>query len=169
MDILKHTLTVVKTLVRMILIRVGYLDKLLLFAEEWTEWSQIEPCTIDHYEASDNSSFYSTWQRTCTGGQCKLQLEEKLVLCEPINGNWSAWQDANDTECFETVHGNWIKLIYRTCSNPEPVNGGSCQEDQEGNGTKAILCTPGKFYFKTSFFFKSFLSLWRLEQLDFGK
>ena len=143
---------------------------MLLFAEEWTEWSQIEPCTIDHYEASDNSSFYSTWQRTCTGGQCKLQLEEKLVLCEPINGNWSAWQDANDTECFETVHGNWIKLIYRTCSNPEPANGGSCQEDQEGNGTKAILCTPGKFYFKTSFFFfKSFLSLWRLEQLDFGK
>ena len=141
---------------------------LFVFAEEWTEWSQIEPCSIYHDQAKDNYSFYAFWQRTCSGGQCKVQLEEELVFCEPVNGNWSAWQNVNDTECFETGQGDWIKLTYRICNNPVPLYGGSCQEDLEGNDTRAILCTPGKFYFKQSYFLFC-LSLWRLEQLDFGK
>ena len=135
--------------------------------EEWTEWSQTSPCQIGHEQAPDNFSFYAFWQRSCSGGKCQRPLEEKLIFCEPINGNWSAWGSVNDTDCFESEEGAWIKVTSRNCSNPEPLYGGTCEDDQEGNDTKSVLCSPGKVYFSlnllSGLWYKFFFSPWRLE------
>lgn len=53
---------------------------------------------------------------------------------------WSEWTIDTDEMCFE-VNKEWKKGKHRSCSNPEPQNGGS---QCEGTNQEYIQCLPSK-------------------------
>ena len=109
---------------------------------EWTEWEEYKPCEMGYEEAPDEYNFYSQKRRKCFGGKCEIKHEVEFFFCEPINGNWSEWSSVEDEDCFETETGDWVKIANRSCDNPPPLYYGVCEEDHEGNDTKAIICEP---------------------------
>ncbi len=61
---------------------------------------------------------------------------------DPVDGDWTDWEVANDTECVEeTGSGNWTKPKWRNCSNPEPMYGGNlCPlSGQDSTSTDLVL------------------------------
>ncbi|CAK5009491.1 unnamed protein product [Meloidogyne enterolobii] len=57
-----------------------------------------------------------------------------------INGGWSVWSPFNCKQCScPSISGSiGVTLSHRSCSNPEPVNGGAeCQ----GPNQRAAVCT----------------------------
>ena len=50
------------------------------------------------------------------------------VNCTPKNGNWSDWEESDDSTCiFNETISQWTKEVSRVCDNPEPQFGGSCE------------------------------------------
>ena len=64
-----------------------------------------------------------------------------------VDGGWSDWIEESDDNCFES-NGSWMKPRSRTCTNPEPLYGGICLEDESGVFNESFIeCSPSEFWF----------------------
>ena len=58
--------------------------------------------------------------------------ETEDVICTPKNGNWSDWEESDDSSCiFNETISQWTKEASRVCDNPEPQFGGSCEGNRQ--------------------------------------
>jgi hypothetical protein len=61
-----------------------------------------------------------------------------------VDGGWSNWELAVDSECAVKSGSEWVKPKWRTCSNPLPLHGGlECQEDTDGGNLTFAQCSKG--------------------------
>ena len=63
----------------------------------------------------------------------------ETIICEPTNGQWSAWTDPGDAGCTEnTTAGSWSRTKTRLCNDPVPKFGGVCELGQNDTGSEEI-------------------------------
>ncbi|KAL3880318.1 hypothetical protein ACJMK2_032566 [Sinanodonta woodiana] len=72
----------------------------------------------------------------CQGPDTEIQPCKTGVLC-PIDGNWAPWLEWG--KC-SVLCGAGIRTRFRTCTNPEPINGGRICE---GNEKEVFSCDTG--------------------------
>ncbi|MEZ4814160.1 MAG: type II secretion system protein GspG [Bdellovibrionota bacterium] len=119
---------------------------------DWDSWYDISSCTgtcgsgtkTQRRVRSCNSPAPAFGGASCSG----LTNEVQTVACSlpacPVDGGWSSWTAWNNTtSCSVTCGGGTLdQERTRTCTNPEPANGGaSCSgADTE---TQTVACNTG--------------------------
>jgi len=91
---------------------------------EWGDWSEYSACSASCGYATKRR------ERTCTSPESSdetipCQGPTEYVQCEladcPVDGVWSAWSEFS--ECSSSC-GPATRRRERTCSHPEPTDGG---------------------------------------------
>ncbi|XP_042311059.1 properdin isoform X3 [Sceloporus undulatus] len=98
---------------------------------KWSEWSAWSSCSVSCTEGVQQRrrTCYGQNKGTCLEGSRERERKScSLRDCCPVDGGWSAWSAWSS--CSVTCLRGF-EIRRRTCTNPPPVCGGTCQGSTE--------------------------------------
>ena len=97
--------------------------------------------------------WYKERNRTCTNPEPKYGgtdcvpaggVEIETIICDPVNGAWSAWSEYGSCDKLDPDENVWHKKRKRECNDPEPNYGGLTCDGvmDDGYGYETVECDP---------------------------